>query len=343
MESSALAASLHQNLPRATRNCSCLRFVEKIGCALSSWHHAIGVVAFAGVLAGNSPSAPADETLDYVRNQWGVPMSYTDAEIQRAFSAGHYGITWRNWADAFLGGGKMFQSFGQGEYLLAGEELSNRVTQAALEKIATEVTEFSFPKLAGLALTALSVGLNLQVLVSQIEAYRHQHDLYFSARPYNTAVEIRDLAPFDLLNGVDVTKEGNGWLFDYSGYLRPYPNGQGLSPNQFWALAESTWQASGLSGAEFASEESRACADFIGFLPASKADASLTITAIQPQGHVVLAWDCIVGLRYSVETSTDLIRWRDETSMMATASHVSLVILVDFSAGRKFFRLRVGG
>ncbi len=81
----------------------------------------------------------------------------------------------------------MFDAFGNGEYLLSGAELSGPVAEDALHRLAEETTGVHLPNLASLAVTALDVGLNLQVLLGQIEAFRHQHYLYFLSRPYNTA------------------------------------------------------------------------------------------------------------------------------------------------------------
>ena len=82
-------------------------------------------------------------------------------------------------------------------------------------------------------------------------------------------------------------------------------------------------------------------AAFLDFLPLSKANASLTIVAQHPEGRMLLTWACIPEVTYFIQSSADFIAWQNETQVTPTGSLVTLAIPVDFTLGRRLFRLRM--
>jgi len=309
--------------------------------ASANWVRVLAFAVGAWVLGAGMVLAHTDEVAEYVRTQWGVPATYTRADIQRAFSAPHYGFTRGDYVAAVLGASEIFDLFAQGESMLAFEKVSNRVTGGALTEIRDHTLGLGFLTIPKILRWALTAQLRVLALRLQETAFLHQHTLYFLARPFNSAAEIRDLTPFDLLNGVDITKEGRGWLFDYTGYLRPYPNNQGLTPADFWLLAESAWEASSLTAASFATERDAIRNEFLAYLPIAKANGSLSVAADSVHGQITLSWACIPGLRYGIESSGNLQTWQSEGSVTPTGSTIEWVFPVNFTVGQKFFRLRI--
>jgi hypothetical protein len=202
-----------------------------------------------------SPMVPSDDALlQFARTAWMVPAQYSDAAVKNTFDATHYGIDWRVWLSAFVGMQDSVAALNRGDYPTAWQIGKQNVQLDLLQEIIDKSVAhvITAPALVEWATDAVDVGGNFLELSLEVDALAYQQQLYFQARPFNSAAQIANLAPFDLLDGVDMTKEGKGWLFQVSTYLRPFPSG--MDPQQFWPLAESEWGLSLITPAEAAAE-----------------------------------------------------------------------------------------
>ena len=222
-------------------------------------------------------AAPTDDALvAYAHSNWHIGAS--DPAIRATFNAKRYGIDYKVWLSAFIGMQDSVAAYNRQDYPSAWSSGTQTLTTTVLQELVDKKLQAS--ELAGWASGALDIGLNFYLLTLEVDAYAYQEKLYFSARPYNSAAQIAQLQPFDLLDGVDLTKEGNGWLFDVSTYLRPFPSN--MSAATFWPLAESAWTVHGLNSAEIARENTDFSAAFAAAIAATPEPTGLAVLVVLP-------------------------------------------------------------
>lgn len=273
-------------------------------------------------------ASPGDAgRLAFVRTKWNISVTNSDSRVIAAFDAKRYGIDWRDWISAFDCRAQTMVALAAGSYKTAWEDGNSCVAETVLEEIVIKAVDA--PGIISWAQLGLSVSLNFLLISAEVEAFHHQQDLYFQARQFNSATTIANLAPFDFLDGVDITKEGRGWLFYISGYLRPFPTA--MQPQEFFPLAESAWGVNGTSPTQIAAENSLYSAAFATAVatvpePTVLPTIKLTMTGTQT---------CTVDFSGVLQQSTNLQAWEDLTPQPTSPYIVSTT-----DQSSRFFRAR---
>jgi hypothetical protein len=242
-----------------------------------------------------------------IRNDWSISPAYEDRHINKvAFTQNLYGITWAHWLVAVSGYDELSSHILDGEYHLIGFDIAEVATGEAFQRLAEQALEL--PLLSTRILTIYELGLNALAYSMEVNALAIQHNRYFQARPYNSYQTILNLEPFELLDGVNMTKEGNGWLFTFSGYLTPYPSGNHITPPLFYALAESAWQTVNADPALLNQEQQLLKQRFLAQLAVTLAGETVIVAPLSNDSASV-QWNCAPGVAFHIEHSTNLSNW----------------------------------
>ena len=291
------------------------------------------------ILQFMAPTAAKAGLESDIRTEWSIDPAYQDRHINHvAFRQSLYGITWAHWLVVIVGVDDFANHILDGDYHLASLDVSEMASEAAIEEAVRLASDF--PKLADWLLTAYRMSLNASLFMLELNALSIQHTRYFQARPYNSYSTILNLEPFDLLDGVNMTKEGNGWLFTTSGYLTPLPSGNYLQPAQFYALAEAAWQSVNIDPLVLSQEKQRVCALFTANLAVNLAQETVTVVPGSPTSASIV-WDSAPDTTFFVEHSTNLIGWTRAGPHTSTGSSIQVVLADLPPANSRFFRIVV--
>ncbi len=179
---------------------------------------------------------------DYVKNTWAI-TDLTDDVLSEALDTSYSGIPFKSWIKFFIVAPNIVGSLQKGDYQQAGKAAAQYAGDKSIDFLLEQSGLSGVSAVASLATWPIEQGLiNFQQTVSQT-SFKKQINLYFEARQYNSAADIRNLNPGDVLDaaGNPVSKSDDGWLFRYLSYL--YGSVPGWTPDQFYAYAEVLWQA----------------------------------------------------------------------------------------------------
>lgn len=266
-----------------------------------------------------------------------IPPAYQDRHINKVvFNQNLYGITWAHWLVAVTGYDKMSNHILDGKYHLVGFDIAEVASGEAFQRLAQEAIEL--PLLSTRILTIYELGLNALAYSMEVNALAIQHNRYFQARPYNSYQTILNLEPFDLLDGVNMTKEGNGWLFTFSGYLTPYPSGTHITPPLFYALAESSWQS--VNADPFLLDQERQLLQrrLFSQLAVTLAGETVAVTPLSPDSAAV-NWQCAPGTTFHIEHSTNLATWTRTGPHTSVADSMQVVLTSLPPSSSRYFRI----
>jgi hypothetical protein len=280
--------------------------------------------------------AHADLATD-IRPKLNIPAQYSDQVVNKvAFSTELYGLNYAYAILAYAGYDSFVVHIANGEYHLAANEIAGEVSRLVIEDFIT--TAVGFPVVGQLVLAAHELSLNALNYSLEVNAFRIQHNRYFQARPYNSFLTILNLEPFDLLDGVNMTKEGRGWLFTTSGYLTPYPSGNLLTPAQFYGLAESAWQSVNIDRAKLEAEGQLLRQGFSAQLAATLAEETVKVAPLSPVSAAV-TWACAPGVTFHIEHSTNLATWTRTGPHTSIADSMQVVLTSLPPSPSRFFRI----
>lgn len=291
------------------------------------------------ISSGLGPApAKADLAAD-IRTEWSIDPTYSDVQInQVAFSQSLYGIIWADWVVVGLGVDEIAEHILDRKYDQASLGISEFASEAAIEEAIGEAAGFS--QITNYLLFMAKIVHNLGVYNIEINALKIQHDRYFQARPFNSFATILTLEPFELLDGVNMTKEGNGWLFTSSGYLSPLPSGNHMQPDDFYALAEAAWLSANPDPLELIQEQQLLCDLFTANLAVGLAQDSVSVAPQTPTSASV-AWNCAPGTSFFIEHSTDLDGWTRTGPHTSTGNSIQVLLTSLPHSGSRFFRIVV--
>ncbi len=280
--------------------------------------------------------AQADLPAD-LRPDWNIPAQYSDQMVNKvAFSKELYGLNYAYAILAVTGYESYSVNLANGDYHLIVDDIKIDVSRMVIEHFITSA--IGFPVVGQLALIAFELSFNALKYSLEINAFKIQHDRYFQARPYNSFLTILNLEPFDLLDGVNMTKEGNGWLFTYSGYLTPYPSGNLLTPAQFYGLAENAWQSVNIDRNQLAAEEQELRRLFLAQLAASLAEETVKVAPLSNTSAAV-NWNCAPGVTFHVEHSTNLSNWTRTSPQTSSGDRMEVVLTSLPPSSSRYFRI----
>jgi hypothetical protein len=272
-----------------------------------------------------------------IRPKWNIPTQYSDQIVNKvAFSKELYGLNYAYAILAYAGYDAFVVHIANGDYHLAANEIASEVSRQVIEDFITSAV--GFPVVGKIALIAHDLSLNALSYNLEVNAFRIQHNRYFQARPYNTFLTILNLEPFDLLDGVNMTKEGRGWLFTTSGYLTPYPSGNLLTPVQFYGLAESAWQSVNIDRAKLEAEGQLLRQGFSAQLAATLAEETVKVAPLSPVSASV-TWACAPGVTFHIEHSTNLATWTRTGPHTSIADSMQVVLTSLPPSPSRFFRI----
>lgn len=291
--------------------------------------HCIGALLISSVVH-------ADLAAD-LRPEWNIPTQYPDPMVNKvAYSMDIYGLNIAYPIVTWLGFDQFLVHIADGNYHLAVNELSIAVSKATIDHfIATAV---GFPLMGKIVLFAYEISLNALRYSLESLAFRVQHDRYFQARPYNSFLTILNLEPFDLLDGVNMTKEGRGWLFTTSGYLTPYPSGNALTPAEFYGLAETAWQSVNIDRNQLAAEATVLRQFFLAQLAASLAEETVKVAPLSTDSASV-NWQCAPGTTFHIEHTTNFSNWTRTGPHTSVADSMQVVLTSLPPSSSRYFRI----
>ena len=203
----------------------------------------IGTVLF-------SPPALAQITdqqaIDYVKNTWEL-TDLTDDVISQTLNTSYSGIPFKDWINGLINAADVASLLQQQNYTEAAKQAAGFGAEAGFNYLLTQVGLEGVSSVAGLAVWPIQHALYSFVNTVGQKTFADQCAFYFAARAHNTADQIRDALPFDLLdadvNGGLLYKDKDGWLIRVTCDTCTARVLGFDSSTQFYDLAETLWQA----------------------------------------------------------------------------------------------------
>jgi hypothetical protein len=189
---------------------------------------------------------------DYVTNVWGV-ADVSDDVLSQTLDTSYSGIPYKDWITLFIEAPSIIQPLQQGNYQQAAQVAAQLAAGQSINSLLANVGLTGVSAEAQLAVFPIDFGIQSFEQAAADNAFKQELALYFDARQFNTAQEISDLQPGDLLdaagNGGVLTKDDQGWLYRLGSYHVP-----NFTPQSFFACAEILYQAQ-LNANQFSNDE----------------------------------------------------------------------------------------
>ena len=187
------------------------------------------------------------DALFWVRATWNVYDLSDDAltstlDVQDLNSSSE--ATYRDWIDFFINAPPILKQVANRQYSQAAQEAVSYVEKYAegqiIDQLISEADLDAVAAPAELGVLPLQIGLDIFQAALVQDEFTYEVNLYFQARNAgNSATAILNLAPYDLLQNVLITKSDGGWLWSEQGLP---PNGlPGMTPTQFYNYAENLY------------------------------------------------------------------------------------------------------
>ena len=180
------------------------------------------------------------QRINYVKNAWEL-TDLTDDVISQTLNTSYSGIPFKDFVSYFIAAPDILNPLAGGDYKTAGKKAADFAAEQIITQLLEQAVLSGVAAPARLAAWPIEHSLNAFYQAVAYASFKQQMALYFEAREFNSYSAIVNLQPFDLLDGVSISKSGEGWLFKNLSYL--YGAVPNYTPAQFFEYAELMWQA----------------------------------------------------------------------------------------------------
>ena len=186
------------------------------------------------------------QAIDYAKNTWEL-IDLTDDVISQTLNTHYSGIPFKDWINGLIKAAEVASLLQQQNYSEAARQAAGFAAETGFNYLLTQVELEGVSSVAGLAVWPIEHALYNFVNTVRQRTFADQCAFYFAARAHNTADQIRNAQPFDLLdadvNGGLLYKDQDGWLIRVTCYTCSARVLGFDSATQFYGLAETLWLA----------------------------------------------------------------------------------------------------